>query len=182
VEFLTSRPDIVRSDTQRWLLSYWHRAREAAQLPAWQGLEAAPELRAMVDNLSYADMLGTEESHRLLIRIQGARVAEAHGSPAVGRFLDEILKQPYKQTSLVTCRQAIITKLPVYTVVDLRDRNQRIVHYERLLLPFGQDGVRVDGILASIEAVSPEGAFENRDLMNPPMKKPAFALCTMILH
>lgn len=137
---------------------------------------------AMVDYLGYADVVGTEDKHRLLIRIHGARMAEAHGGFAVGRFLDEILTPPYKQASLATCRQAIITKLPVYTIVDLRDRNQRIVHYERLLLPFGQDGARVDGILASIEAVSPEGEFENRDLMNPPAKKPAFALCTTILH
>lgn len=136
----------------------------------------------MADYLGYADVMGDEDEHRLLIRIQGARLAEAHGGYAVGKFLDEILQAPYKEASLVTCRQTIKTRLPVYTVIDLRDCNQRIVHYERLLLPFGQGGARVDGVLASIEAVSPEGDFENRDLMNPPEKKPAFALCTTILH
>ncbi len=182
VEFLTSRPDIVGSSTQRWLLSYWHRLRGTALLPVWRGLEEVPELMAMADYLSYAELVGDEDFPRLLIRIQGQRVAEAHGGYAVGKFLDEFLKSPYKEASLATCRQTIKTRLPVYTVVDLRDCNQRIVHYERLLLPFGKDGVHVDGVLASIEAVSPEGAFENRDLMNPPEKKPAFALCTTILH
>ena len=182
MEFLTSRPDIVGSITQRWLLSYWHRLRGSALLPVWPGLEAAPELMAMADCLGYADLVGNEDHPRLLLRLQGARMAEAHGGHGVGKFLDEILKSPYKEASLATCRQSIKTKLPVYTVVDLRDCNQRIVHYERLLLPFGQDGTHVDGMLASIEAVSPEGAFENRDLMNPPEKKPAFALCTTILH
>ena len=182
MEFLTSRPDIVGSSTQRWLLSYWHRLRGSALLPAWQGLEAAPELMAMADCLGYADLVGTEDSHRLLIRIHGAKMAEAHGGYAVGKYLDEILPSPYREASLLTCRQAIISKLPVYTVVDLRDCNQRIVHYERLLLPFGQGGTQVDGVLASIEAVSPEGAFENRDLMNPPVKTPGFSLCTTILH
>jgi hypothetical protein len=182
VEFLTSRPDIVASNNQRWLLSYWHRLRGNAPLPIWPGLEAAPELMLMADYLSFAAVVGSEESHRLLIQIHGAHVAEAHGGQGVGKYLDEILISPYREASLATCRQAIVTKLPVYIVVDLRDCNQRIVHYERLLLPFGRDGMNTDSVLASIESVSPEGAFENRDLMNPPAKKPGFALCTTILH
>ncbi|MEX0842369.1 MAG: PAS domain-containing protein [Xanthobacteraceae bacterium] len=182
MEFLTSRPDIVGSGTQRWLLSYWHRLRGSDPLPVWRGLDDAPELKAMAPDLGYADVVGNADSPRLLLRIHGARMAEAHGGYAVGKFLDEILHSPYKEASLATCRQSIKTKLPVYTVVDLRDCDQRIVHFERLLLPFGQDGVHVDGMLASIEAFSPEGKFDNRDLMNPPTKKPAFALCTTILH
>jgi hypothetical protein len=136
----------------------------------------------MADDLGYADLIGTDDNPRMLIRLQGARMQEAHGEYGVGKFLDEILSEPYRQQSLVTCRQSIITKLPVYTVVDLRDCNQRIVHYERLLLPFGKDGTHVDGMLASIESRSPEGAFENRDLMNPPTKTPGLALCATILH
>ncbi|HZS64223.1 MAG TPA: PAS domain-containing protein [Xanthobacteraceae bacterium] len=182
LEFLTSRPDIVGSGRQRWLLSYWHRLRGSAALPAWRGLGDVAELDAMADYLGYAVIVGDEHDHRLLLTLQGARMAEAHGEYAVGKFLDEFLPSPYREASLATCRQTVRTKLPVYTVVDLRDHEQRIVHYERLLLPFGADGLHVDGILASIEATSPEGKFENRDLMNPPAKPPAFALCATILH
>jgi hypothetical protein len=181
VEFVTARPDIVGSNTQRWLLSYWHRARGGALLPIWRGLDA-PELKAMADDIGYAEVVGTEHNHRLRLRLQGARMIEAHGEYGVGKFLDEILKEPYRQQSMATCRQSIITKLPVYTVVDLRDCHQRIVHYERLLLPFSQDGVHVHGLMASIETRSPEGAFENRNLMNPPTKAPALALCATIEH
>jgi hypothetical protein len=181
VEFLTARPDIVGSSTQRWLLSYWHRARGDALLPVWRGLDTS-ELKAMANDIGYAEMVGTEYNHRLLLSLQGARMIEAHGALGVGKFLDEILDEPYKQQSLATCRQSIITKLPVYTVVDLRDCNQRIVHYERLLLPFSQDGAHVHGLMASIETSSPEGAFENRNLLNSPTKTPALALCATILH
>jgi hypothetical protein len=182
VEFLTARPDIVGSSTQRWLLSYWHRARGEALLPQWPGLEAVPEIMAMADNLAYADVVGTEESHRLLITMQGARMIEAHGGYHVGKYVDEVLQPPYLQQSLATCRQSIVTRLPVYTVLDLRDHNQRIVHFERLLLPFAKDGRTVDGLLASIEIGSPEGPFETRNLMNPPAKAPGMALCATILH
>jgi hypothetical protein len=180
VEFLTSRPDIVGSSTQRWLLSYWHRLRGTRLLPAWQGVESTAELMPLADSLAYAEVVGPEDSPRLLIRYQGARLTESHGGHHVGRFVDEVLPSPYREASLLICEQTIKTKLPVYTIVDLRDRNQRIVHRERLLLPFGGDGVNVDGVLVSIETISPEGKFENRDLMNPPTKKPAIALCTMI--
>ena len=77
-------------------------------------------------------------------------------------------------------RHVLASRLPVYTVADMRDPGGRIVHYERLLLPFGQNGIEVDRILASLETVSPEGAFENRGLMNAPPRPPAFALCTTI--
>jgi hypothetical protein len=182
VEFLTARPEVVGSATQRGLLSFWHKARDNALLPAWQGLDETPELIAMADNLAYADLVGTEETHRLLVVMQGARLVESHGGYMVGKFLDEILQPPYKEQSLASCRQSVITRLPVYTLLDLRDRNHRIVHYERLLLPFASDGAQVDGLLVSIEISSPEGPFENRDVMKSSAKPPALALCATILH
>lgn len=182
MEFLTARPDIVGSSTQRSLLSYWHRARGQNLLPIWKGLGETPELLTMADSLAYAEMVGTEESHRLLLVMQGARLMEAHGGYMVGKFIDEILRPPYREQSLATCRQALISKLPVYTLLDLRDLNQRIVHFERLLLPFSQDGSQVHGLMVSIEISSPEGPFEHRDLMNEPAKTPSMALCATIQH
>src|SRR5262249_61023408 len=57
--------------------------------------------------------------------------------------------------TLSTYRHVVATRLPVYTVSDMRDRTGRIVHYERLLLPFATEGSEVDRILASLETVSP---------------------------
>ena len=86
----------------------------------------------------------------------------------------------YREAALSSYRHVLASRLPVYTVADMRDPGGRIVHYERLLLPFGQNGIEVDRILASLETVSPEGAFENRGLMNAPPRPHAFALCTTI--
>jgi hypothetical protein len=183
VEFLTARPDIVGAVTQQSLLSYWHSKRGNAPLPAWARLEEAPELLKFADNIAYAELVGSQEPYRLLVNMQGARLIESHGGGyMVGRFLDDILKPPYKDPSLAMCHQSITTRLPVYTLLDMRDRNQRIVHFERLLLPFGEDGVTVDGLLVSIEISSPEGPFETRDLMTAPAKPPALALCATIHH
>jgi len=52
--------------------------------------------------------------------------------------------------------------------------------YNRFIQGLKAAEIEVDRILASLETVSPEGAFENRGLMNAPPRPPAFALCTTI--
>jgi len=75
-------------------------------------------------------------------------------------------------------------RVPVYTISDMRDGTGRIVHYERLLLPFAGAGAAhsVAHVLASLETVSPEGAFDNHGLMTATGRSPAFALCTTIVE
>lgn len=179
MQFISSRPDVVRSISQRQLLSYWNRLRGTGQLPVWHGFDAE-ELVAMAENLSFQDVIGSEADARFLIRFHGRRISEAFGAVCQGKFLDEILPPRYREPALATYRQVLTTRLPVYTVADMRDRDGRIVHYERLLLPFRQNGVAIDRILASLETVSPEGAFDNTEIMVS--KPPAFALCTTIQH
>lgn len=176
---MNSRPDIVRSITQRWLLGYWNRLRGAAAVPAWPGFRGS-ELPPMADNLGFSDVTDSNGTPRFFVRFQGKNLAEGLGVPGVGRYLDEILPAPYREVVLATCYQVIATKLPVYTIADMRDRGGRIVHVERLLLPFGHHGVEIGRIMVSLETVSPEGAFENRDLRKPNL--PTFALCATIRH
>ena len=121
---------------------------------------------------------------RFLIRFGGVRIQEYIGmscpSDGYDRFLDEVLPVTYRDAALTAFHEAVAAQEPVYTVADLRDRAGRIVHLERLLLPLSQAGAAVDGILASIEAVSPEGDLENRGLATSRSAPPAFAFCTII--
>ena len=181
MQFISSRPDVIRSINQCWLLSYWNRLRGTTRMPLWQGLETE-ELTAMSASLAFFDVIESGGEVRFQSRWRGERINEAFGNPGRGKFLDEILPASYRAAALSTYRQVLATQLPVYTIADLRDRNGRIVHYERLLLPFSRDGVAVDRILASLETVSPEGEFDNRDIMISASKPPAFALCTTIQH
>ncbi len=181
MQFMRSRPDVVRSINQRWLLGYWDRLRDKRLLPRWQGFEAE-ELAAMAESLSFLDVIGSDGNARFLIRYHGNRISEAYGAVCQGKFLDEILPPQYREAALSTYHRLLVTNLPVYTIADTRDRSERIVHYERLLLPFSRDGVAIDRVLASLETVSPEGAFDHRDILNSASKPPAFALCTTIEH
>jgi hypothetical protein len=181
MEFVESRPDVVRSVNQRWLLNYWNRIRAGSILPTWQGLETE-ELMRMSESLSFSDVLAANGNIRYLIRFHGQKIAETYGSNCRGKFLDEILPPALRDAALATYRHVVATRRPVYTVADTSDRAGRLVHYERLLLPFGRDGATVDRILISLETVSPEGTFDNRGLMRQPTLQPVFTLYASIDH
>jgi hypothetical protein len=182
VEFVISPPDIVRSINQLWLLKRWMRSRGRGRLPA---LESVPgeDLADISANLLFADVVN-EGMTRFLIRFSGPRIMEYFGASCAtggqGRFLDEVLPVAYRDAALSTFHEAVAAREPVYTIADMRDRGGRIVHFERLLLPFGRDGMTVDRMIASIEAVSPEGVFDGHHLMAGPSLRPAFAFCAII--
>ena len=72
------------------------------------------------------------------------------------------------------------TGRPVYTIHDIADRHGRLVHYERLLLPFSRDGESVDRILASFEFFCPDGGFDTSDLLSAQNGAPALRLSATI--
>jgi hypothetical protein len=182
MDFMNSPPDIVRSEHQLCLLHHWHGWRGQALLPVWPGVNAV-ETIVPFDSLSCTKVVGQDGSARFQIEAHGWRLAEAYGRDScVGKFLDEVIPEAFRDTALSTYRHLLSCKLPVYTVSDMRDPAGRIVHYERLLLPFGDGGPEVLRILASLETVSPEGDFENRNLMASPGRPPTFALCATIQY
>jgi hypothetical protein len=182
MEFMQSGPDIVRSDTQRWLLDYWAAQRGSGALPVWRGLDA-DGFTLPPDNLAWMDVVGAGDDARFRIGFHGTRLSEALGPiDCIGKYIDDFLPSSYLGAALSTYREVVRTKGPVYTVSDMRDPAGRIVHHERLLLPFSLSNIETERILASIEAGSPEGPFELRDLMNSPIRPPVIALCAAIKY
>ena len=68
----------------------------------------------------------------------------------------------------------------MYTVHDVTDRDGRLVHYERLLLPYGRDGERVDHIVAAFEFICDDGAFDREALMKSLKAAPVLRLSATI--
>ncbi len=64
--------------------------------------------------------------------------------------------------------QAVRTGAPVYTIQDVSDAAGRVIHFERLLLPFARDGETVDRILAALEFVCDDGDFDAQALLSAP--------------
>lgn len=166
MQFEPSRPDVVRAVNQRWLLKFWTSHLDGRRVPRWQTIEAE-RLSGMQQNLSFLDVVADGQGQpRFLIRFHGEMIRRAYGSPdGRGRYLDEIVPPAACPTGLAPYAQAAHGGLPVYTILDVTDRQGRLVHTERLLLPFARDGETVDRILAAFEFFCADGAFDCDALM-----------------
>jgi hypothetical protein len=182
MEFMQSGPDIVRLDLQRRLLETWASLRHHQSLPVWRGLNA-DDIPVPSDHLAWMEVVAGHGAPRFRMGFHGERLAEALGATeGVGRFIDDFLPPSYLTSALATYHEVVRSQRPVYTVADLRDPAGRIVHHERLLLPFTLGGSEVERILMSLEMSSPEGAFELRDLMTARARPPVIALCATIQY
>lgn len=177
MDFAVARPDVVRAVNQSWLLNIWRRHRGFVPLPRWESMEKE-NLSAVSEQLSFLDVVG---ARRFQVQYHGAVLGQVYGSADCrGRFLDEILPAAHRTTGLAPYQRVVESKLPVYTIHDVRDRRGRVVHYERLLLPFGKDGQNVSRILASFEFICPDGTFVREELMKAPVFAPMLRLSATI--
>jgi hypothetical protein len=181
MQFQPSRPDVVRAVNQRWLLKFWAENVADGRVPRWQRIDAQ-RLSTMQQNLSLLDVVtrACDGALRFLIRYHGQTIQRAYGSPdARGRYLDEIVSPGTCPTGLAPYEKAVRDGQPVYTIVDVTDRQGRLVHAERLLLPFARDGETVDRVLAAFEFFCADGAFDAELLMQL-SEEPALRLSALI--
>ena len=171
MEFMQSGPDIVRSDHQRWLLDYWASQRGPGSLPIWRGLNAN-DFAVPFDNLAWMEVVGVDGDARFRIEFHGRGSPKRSArSSASASSSTNSCRRRISAPRIATYRQVMSTKGPVYTVSDMRDPTGRIVHHERLLLPFSLGGAETERILASIEAVEPGRAVRAAgpdEITNPP--------------
>lgn len=181
MQFSVGRPDIVRAIHQRWLLKFWKRSRTGQTIPSWQAVESE-DLSRVATNLSYLDVTGSEGASRFQIFSHGATIGQVYGSADCrGKYLDEVLPANAPRNTLAPFHQTVMSGSPVYTVHDITDSKGRIVHFERLLLPFTHQGAAVGRILASFEFISADGAFESRNLMKTQTAPPALRVSAQIM-
>lgn len=168
MELSVAPPQVVRSITQRWLLDLWNRARGTHPLPLWQETRT-DEVWSLFDSLLFCDVVTDGNAPRLRVRMHGRRIGEMYGrADFEGAFLDEVVPLAWRDNAMRTYREAIERRCPIYNANDTADGNGRIVHLERLILPFGRSHETADFILASIETLSAHGTFEHRNLGNSP--------------
>jgi hypothetical protein len=179
MQFITSRPDAVRSVCQRWLLKCWTHMRGRQAVPAWQQLPLE-DLARQLDTLMFLDVIGNGAEPRFRIRFLGKRVALSYGGDFTGRFLDEAIPPAWRENAMITYRKTVTAQRPVYNAVDTRDRNGTRVRLERLMLPFTANSGAVDRVLASIETISFNGRFEQHELGKSPYAGSSCALVAVI--
>ncbi len=180
MQFSNARPDVIRAISQRWLLKFWQRHLNGDRVPRWQTVEAH-ELTHISAGLSLLDVVDGDGGVRFQIRFHGEAVGRVFGSrDCRGLFLHESKREPARSQELAPYRQTVASGQPVYLIQDVADGRGRLVHYERLLLPFTRDGAKVDRILTSFEFVCPDGAFDTDGMMGESPVPPALKLSATI--
>jgi hypothetical protein len=166
MQFDNARPDVVRAVNQRWLLKFWTQHLAGQRVPQWQNLPV-DRLSGFQENLSFLDVVrDAGDGMRFLIRFHGQTIRRAYASPdGRGRYLDEIVSAATCSTGLAPYEKAARDAMPVYTILEVSDRQGRSVNTERLLLPFGRDGDTADRLLAAFEFICDDGAFDGEALL-----------------
>jgi hypothetical protein len=180
MDFTIVRPDAVLAINQRWLLKFWKRHQGVAGIPPWQAIESE-NLTRVSDNVSFLDVTGEGEIKRFQVRQHGANIAKVYGAPDCrGRFLDEVIPRERHPTGLMPYYRAYSTGQPVYTICDVKDKDGRLILFERLILPFGGDGRDVERILSSFEFICEDGAYDATALIKLQHGAPTLRLCALI--
>ena len=179
MNFELAQPDAVRAINQRWLLKFWKRHLTADGIPQWQAVEAE-NLSRVSDNVSFLDVIEDNGAKRLRIRQHGSAITKVYGADSRGRFLDEVIPRDRHPTGLMPYYRALSTGQPVYTICDVRDKNGRLIMFERLILPFRGDGKRAERILSSFEFICEDGAYDSDALVKLKSGAQTLRLCAMI--
>ena len=179
MEFESAGPSVVKSIKQRDLLNTWLRLYARNQsipsLPEYQPARIEDELPDIV----FYTVDTEAECPRLTIQSDGTRMSAAYGNTGKGRYLDEYLGARLAPMVMPVYYACIARRLPVFTIATMDDIYGRLVAYERLLLPFSNDGGVTD-IMASLKTISEDGNFEIKNLIRGNDKLPVPKLRAVI--
>ncbi len=179
MEFESASPSVVKSIRQRELLNGWlalyARAHALPQLLDY-GSERLDEEKPDLVHYSIEAEL---DPPRLTIQSEGTRMASAYGHSGKGRSLETYVGPRLAPFVMPVYYECVRRRLPVYAIADIDDIYGRVVAYERLLMPFGRDGVVTD-VLASLKTICEDGGFELKNLMRGNDTLPRQRLCVVI--
>jgi hypothetical protein len=97
---------------------------------------------------------------------QGENVAEVLNSSWAGKTMDQVVPMSLRRVTLDAAKECASSGCLIYTIVSTIDANDHRVDRERLLVPFGSDGSKVEQILASLQLTSVPGRIQRTKILN----------------
>jgi hypothetical protein len=172
MHFQKAHVSIVRSIRHVSLIRDWQRARGTRELPEFK--DFVPNERAGdLPDLSISEV--RREGGRLgyLCRHAGARLEQVHDAKMASRLLNDCLDPCMAAAVRPIWDACVWTKLPVYCVIAVSDRNGCPVTIEQIFLPYARGGgAAVDVMIGALHACSTEGRFDHHGLLRNHAKAP----------
>jgi hypothetical protein len=145
-EPMTEFAAAIQSDVLRRLLAHWLHMRGRRRMPA----------RADFDPLAVSYALGyislIEVHHdpmRFRFRLDGTKQVELFGVDCTGRYLDEAMPADHAALAAASFSEAVQLRVPCYHRRHI-SFHERLIEYEVVILPFSNDGERVDLLMTGI--------------------------------
>lgn len=155
----------IKSVSQRALARYWDGWAAGRRFPAFTQFRLEP---GMPDPKQLVVWSIEGEGRHLKFRAlyQGENVADVFSSAWAGKTMDEVVPMPLRRVTLDAAKECARSGCAIYTIVSTIDSNERRVDCERLLLPFGSDGSRVEQILACLQLTDVPGSIRRKKILN----------------
>ena len=170
---------VMKSIRHRWLLKEWELGRAGRPLPPRAHL-AREEFDLYRGEFSVFELRHEVAGLRFLLSSHGTFIGKAYGSNCVGKYLDQIVPAELHGLQIEPYRQAVRQRRPAYVSSDTRDLQGKPVQFERLLLPFSEDGTAPSCIVADFEMISIEGNFSPADMLTAKNAVPSRRIAAII--
>jgi hypothetical protein len=164
MQFQKAHISIIRSIRHVSLVRDWHRARGAAELPNIAGF--VPNERAGdLAELSISDISRKDGKFAYLCRWAGARLEQVHDAKMASQLLSDSLDPNMAAAVRPIWDACIWSKLPVYCIIPVSDRDGCPVTIEQIFLPWSRRGQEPEVMVAALHACSTEGRFIHHGLL-----------------
>ncbi len=168
--FESANAEIVKSITQRGLLHKWLRLYDSGKtVPNFSDFDAQVDIDNLPDAGSFTIQQENSGLPLIFIDSAGRRMLDAYGSAdkphdnsdhnlavRLGPRLRPVVMSAYYECAT--------RRLPVYSILKVKDQSGRSVDFERLLMPLAEDG-EITRIVTSVDAISAEGRFDISNLL-----------------
>jgi hypothetical protein len=136
----------IRSDVLRRLVAYWCRIRGPRRMPARRDFDPL-EARFAIGYLSLIEV--HRDPLRFYFRLDGTRQVELFGIDCTHRFLDEAMPPEHTAMAAESYGEVATHGEPRHYRRQITFRH-RLIDYEVIILPFSNDGERVDILMTGI--------------------------------
>jgi hypothetical protein len=143
---MTAFASVIRSDVLRHLVAHWRRICRDRRMPARADFDPL-EVRFAV---GYISLIAVQRDPlRFHFRLDGTKQVELFGIDCTGRYLDEAMPADHAAMATASYRAVVERGEPSYHQRKI-PFHERLIDYEIVILPFSNDGERVDLLMTGI--------------------------------
>jgi hypothetical protein len=155
----------VRSLSQQALACHWDRLAAGRRFPAFTEFKLEPGMHDP-KQLVVWNIEGEGRHLKFRALYQGENVAEVFSSAWAGKTMDQVVPMSLRRVAIDAAKECVTSGCLIYTIVSTIDSNDHRVDCERLLLPFGRDGSKVEQFLGSLQLKSVPGGVRRNKILN----------------